>query len=369
MFFALLTMFVALSISAVAAYYSIVGLMAIFAAAQIPIAIMGGVLEVGKLIVASWTFRNWKTSPIVIKIYFIFAICVLMIITSLGIFGFLSRAHLEQAAPSEQLYTRIERINLSIEQLDNRIQTREKTIATLESAFEKYVELGAVTKGLQAREELQVQIDAERERIDQLLLKKDEFVDQKFTLQKEIDKIEVEVGPIRYVASLIYDDVNNNQLEDAVRWVIIILIFVFDPLAIVLVIAGNISMRDVAEQKKRRKEQEEIERRMTIDFGDKKVIDEGNISSIVEEEKEESIPIAVEEPKKRKRKKVKDNEPVNNEETVTYTEDENLVEDPSKPVIENNDLSEKEKTWIMSKWKEKGFKSPSAYMAFLRKFE
>jgi len=89
-----MTIFVAILISSVAAFYSIVGLMAIFAASKLPIAIMGGVLEIGKLVVASWTFRNWKKSPILIRLYFVISIFVLMFITSLGIFGFLSKAHL-----------------------------------------------------------------------------------------------------------------------------------------------------------------------------------------------------------------------------------------------------------------------------------
>ena len=95
MFFGLLTLLVALAISTVAAYYSIVGLMAIFAGATTAIAIMGVVLEIGKLVVASWTFQNWKTSPFSIRSYFIVAVIVLMLITSLGIFGFLSRAHIQ----------------------------------------------------------------------------------------------------------------------------------------------------------------------------------------------------------------------------------------------------------------------------------
>ena len=100
MFFGLLTLFVALAISTVAAYYSIVGLMAIFAGATTAIAIMGVVLEVGKLVVASWTFQNWKTTAFMMKVYFIFAVLVLMFITSLGIFGFLSRAHIQQSNPT-----------------------------------------------------------------------------------------------------------------------------------------------------------------------------------------------------------------------------------------------------------------------------
>ena len=103
MFFGLLTLLVALAISTVAAYYSIVGLMAIFAGATTANAIMGVVLEIGKLVCASWTFQNWKTSPFTIRSYFIVAVIVLMLITSLGIFGFLSRAHITQSSPTALL--------------------------------------------------------------------------------------------------------------------------------------------------------------------------------------------------------------------------------------------------------------------------
>ena len=104
MCFGLLTLFTALAISCVAAWYSIVGLMAIFSGATTAIMIMGVVLEVGKLICASWTFTNWKTCPVIMKTYFIGAVVVLMIITSLGIFGFLSRAHINRQWRTQGLH-------------------------------------------------------------------------------------------------------------------------------------------------------------------------------------------------------------------------------------------------------------------------
>jgi uncharacterized membrane protein YcjF (UPF0283 family) len=123
MFFGVLTLLVALAISTVAAYYSIIGLMAIFAGATTAIAIMGIVLEIGKLICASWTFTNWKKCPVIMKTYFIVAVVVLMLITSLGIFGFLSRAHITQSSPTALLEERIERINLKTNQSRGRAYT------------------------------------------------------------------------------------------------------------------------------------------------------------------------------------------------------------------------------------------------------
>ena len=132
MFFGLFTLFVALAISSVAAYYSIVGLMAIFAAEKTAIAIMGVVLEVGKLVVASWTFQNWKTSPLSLRSYFIISVIVLMFITSLGIFGFLARAHIEQSSPTTLLEERIERVDLKIKQRQTQIDRYQGRLDTLD---------------------------------------------------------------------------------------------------------------------------------------------------------------------------------------------------------------------------------------------
>lgn len=278
MMFALLTLFIAISISSVAAYYSIIGLMAIFAAAKIPIAIMGGVLEIGKLIVASWTFRNWKTSPLVMKFYFILAIVVLMLITSLGIFGFLSRAHLEQSSPSVLMEQKIERIDLKLNQKHEQLDRLETSVAALDAAFLKYLELGAVTKGLEAKNEQEDQLTNLKEQILTIEQEIDTLNDEKFDLRSQIRLSEVEVGPIRYVASLVYDSVDNSQLEDAVRWIIILLILVFDPLAVVLVIAGNISLQQVKAERERRNKRKEKQRKQTVSLpNNKKAIDSGNI--------------------------------------------------------------------------------------------
>ena len=96
MILAMSTLLTALGISAVAAYYSIVGLMAIFSASAMSIAIMGVVLEIGKLITASWLYQNWKRVPFLLKSYLTLAVIVLMFITSMGIFGYLSKAHIDQ---------------------------------------------------------------------------------------------------------------------------------------------------------------------------------------------------------------------------------------------------------------------------------
>ena len=274
MLFGLLTLFVALAISAVAAYYSIVGLMAIFAGATTAIAIMGIVLEIGKLICASWTFTNWKSCPVIMKSYFILAVVVLMLITSLGIFGFLSRAHITQSSPTALISERIERIDLKIDQRQTQIKRYQGRLDTLDQALQRYIELGAISKGLAKIGAMDNETSLLKTKVEGLENEIDGLSDEKYGLKTELNLAEVEVGPIRYVASMLYDDVSESQLEEAVRWIIILLIFVFDPLAVVLVIAANISLRDY------RRERKMATRTVTVmpDLSDKEVIDKENVA-------------------------------------------------------------------------------------------
>ncbi len=280
MLFGLLTLFVALAISAVAAYYSIVGLMAIFAGATTAIAVMGVCLEIGKLICASWTFQNWKTSPVSIRSYFILAVVVLMLITSLGIFGFLSRAHITQSSPTALISERIERIDLKIDQRQTQIKRYQGRLDTLDQALQRYIELGAISKGLAKIGAMDNETSLLKTKVEGLENEIDSLSDEKYGLKTELNLAEVEVGPIRYVASMLYDDVSESQLEEAVRWIIILLIFVFDPLAVVLVIAANISLRDY------RKERKLATKTVTVmpDLSDKEVIDKENVAEYTEED-------------------------------------------------------------------------------------
>ena len=280
MFFGLLTLLVALAISTVAAFYSIVGLMAIFAGATTAIAIMGIVLEIGKLVCASWTFQNWKTSPFTIRSYFIVAVVVLMLITSLGIFGFLSRAHITQSSPTALLVERIERINLKVNQRQTQVSRYQGRLDTLDQALQRYIELGAISKGLSKIGAMDNETNLLKSKISTLETEIDGLTDKKYGLKTELNLAEVEVGPIRYVASMIYDDVSESQLEEAVRWIIILLIFVFDPLAVVLVIAANISLRDY------RKERKMATKTVTImpDLSDKEIIDKENVAEYSDDE-------------------------------------------------------------------------------------
>jgi len=382
---------IALTIAAVAAWFSVAGLMAIFAASAIPVAIMAGSLEIGKLVAASWVYRNWKRAPFLLKSYLTFAVVVLMFITSMGIFGFLSRAHLEQASESLQSQARVERI-------DNDIVRYEDTITRSEIKIEKLE-----TQNTNNTDEIQIQIDTEQQRMDQAYARVQPAIDEqlaiildqqtgsedqvksyltqikkiditlenlqsfvvndeikklqalvgvktdgnygpqtakkvdqfrisqqsekkrlvnivedirtsidtlvieqarieikrlrsiadrdvqksqetitrlrkqlarvaeidnttkitelletvkvsetgisellvtKFELETEVRMLEAEIGPIKYIAELVYGNTERNTIDDAVRWLIIVFIFVFDPLAVLLLIAANYSFQN-----------------------------------------------------------------------------------------------------------------------------
>ncbi|MCH2405901.1 MAG: hypothetical protein MK200_06880, partial [Nitrosopumilus sp.] len=228
----------------------------------------------GKLVVASWTFQNWKTSPVTIRSYFIVSVVVLMFITSLGIFGFLARAHIEQSSPTTLLEERIERIDLKIGQRQTQINRYQGRLDTLDQALQRYIELGAISKGLRKIGEMDNETSLLKTKIEGLEGEIDGLADNKYELKNQLNLAMVEVGPIRYVASMIYDEVSETQLEEAVRWIIILLIFVFDPLAVMLVIAANISLKDY------RKERKMATRTVTImpDLSDKEVIDKENVA-------------------------------------------------------------------------------------------
>ena len=254
MILALITLFTALAISAVAAFYSIVGLMAIFSASALSIAIMGAVLEVGKLITASWLYQNWKTIPKLLKYYLTSAVVVLMFITSMGIFGYLSKSHIDAGTNTSQLQIKLERLNNYIESEQKVINRAERQLENLDKALERYVELGAVSKGLDRRESQEEERLKLTNMVNKSQEKIDEYLDQKSEYELEIKNFEVEVGPLKYISALLYGDDALTFLENAVRWVILILVFVFDPLAVLLVVAANITIRDVLNKRKRIKD-------------------------------------------------------------------------------------------------------------------
>ena len=378
MIFGILTLITALAISAVAIYYSVAGLVAIFAAAALPIMIMGGTLEIAKLVTAVWLHKYWKQATWWLKSYLSVAVVVLMLITSMGIFGFLSKAHIEQTSASVDNVARVETLQSEIDRnlaivgrAENRIRQLESSEVgadanvqsqidreqeRIDKAFERiqpaineqntiiagvtqlfqneldkidaeletlqgYIDAGEIRKAqgmvgaatdgaygpktaaaftawqdskraeraewltkiqsaansptvvaarneiqrlrksaedqvkqsqtlitrLQQQlansdnaEEVQKSIDEQNERVRTASKEIDQLTEEKISLESEYRKLEAEVGPIKYIAEFVYgESADNNMLEEAVRWVIIIIIFVFDPLAVLLLIASQ----------------------------------------------------------------------------------------------------------------------------------
>ena len=262
MFLTILTIVSAISISIIAAGYSIIGLATLFAGAVIPIILMGSALEVGKLVAASWLYHNWNSDvPRLLKAYLFSAIIILIFITSMGIFGFLSKAHLDQVKPTSSN-------NIKIELLDNQIKSQQliidrsqKTLTLLDKALEVYIDKEFVTRGLKERRKQEPERLELNTAIKEASNEIGKLSEEKGVLSLEQNKIEAEVGPIKYVAELIYGENAEDNFDSAVRIVILILIFVFDPLAVLLLIAANISLR----QWRRKREIAKTEKQYTLE--------------------------------------------------------------------------------------------------------
>ena len=207
---------VALIISSVAAYYSVMGLTTIFAAAFWPVVVMGSSIEAAKVVGTSWLYKHWNTAPKLIKYYLILAIIVLSLITSLGTFGFLSKAHTDLATTAGTTTIQIQTINQQIDIEKQRLQV------LLEQA-KKY-------EGPVRRFEKDIQLTQDK------IVK---LTDEKLPLLQEENKINAEIGPLKYVAELVYGKTDEQTLGSAVRFVIIMIVLVFDPLALALLLAAN----------------------------------------------------------------------------------------------------------------------------------
>ena len=266
MFLTLLTFLSAISISVIAAGYSIVGLATLFAGAVVPIIAMGSALEVGKLVAASWLYHNWDSDvPRLLKGYLFGAIIVLIFITSLGIFGFLSKAHLDQVKPVSGNNIKIEVIDKQINQQEIIIERAEKQINLLDKALEVYIDKEYVSKGLKERKKQEEERTLLTNTINDASDKIAELTNSKAELQLSQDKIEAEVGPIKYVAELIYGEKAQDNFDKSVRFVILILIFVFDPLAVLLLIAANISLRQWRKKRNLIKSEEKFDLEEKLD--------------------------------------------------------------------------------------------------------
>ena len=232
----------ALALSGVAAFYAIFGLVAIFAAAPIPIIIMGSLLETSKLVVASWLYRNWKLAPGLMKTYLTTALIILMFLTSMGIFGFLSKAHIEQGVPTGDIAASVTLIEEKIKTEREIINDARKALNQLDAQVDKFTQLGNVTRSIQARQQQQKERDIILKQIDASQSTIAGLNEERATKATSLRKVEAEVGPIKYIAALIYGEEASSDtslLEKSVRWMILLIVAVFDPLAVLMLIAAN----------------------------------------------------------------------------------------------------------------------------------
>lgn len=260
MFLIILTFISAISISLIAAGYSIIGLATLFAGAATPIIAMGSALEVGKLVAASWLYNNWNDNiPKTLKAYLFTAIIVLVFITSMGIFGFLSKAHLDQVRPTGNNAVQIALIDKQINQQELIIERAENTLNRLDKALDVYIAKEYVSRGLKERKKQKEERDFLNTEIKNAMDEIAKLVNAKSDIDIAQLKIEADVGPLKYVAELIYGENAKDNFDSAVRIIILILIFVFDPLAVLLLIAANISLKQWRDKRNEKKKIEEEE--------------------------------------------------------------------------------------------------------------
>ena len=241
----------AFCLSAVAAYYSIAGLAAIFAGAVIPIIVMGSTLEVAKLVVSSWLYRNWSVTPKLLRYYFLSAITVLMLLTSMGIFGFLSKAHVDQNLVSGDVMSKVALIDEQIKIEKETIDANRKIINQLDSQVDQALSRSTTEAGANNSANLRARQAKDRQAAQKEILQAQAKVNKlntdKAPIAAQVRQVEAEVGPVKYIASLIYGETDVTVLEKAVRFVILLIVFVFDPLAVLMFIALN---QDLARRRK-----------------------------------------------------------------------------------------------------------------------
>jgi hypothetical protein len=244
MLFGYMTLATALILSLSAAIYSILGLTAIFAAAFWPIVILGGSLEIGKIVTVLWLHKYWKQAEIQYKLYLSSAVVVLMVLTSMGVFGFLSKAHLDQAVPSGDVQAQVQIFDDKIRTQKDNIEAARKALSQMDAAVDQTMSRSSSEQGADKAANLRRSQSRERTALQNDISKAQKEItglqEQRAPAASAARKIDAEVGPIKYIAALIYgDNPDTNVLERAVRWVIILIVVVFDPLALTLLLAAT----------------------------------------------------------------------------------------------------------------------------------
>jgi Tfp pilus assembly protein PilO len=251
-FLAYLALFSGLFLSLVAEYYSILGLTSIFSAAVIPVVIMGIALGLGKISATLWLKQNWSIAPWSMRIYLFTAIIVLMIVTSMGIFGFLSKAHSDQSLVSGDVQGKIAIYDEKIKTAKENIEANRKQLKQMDEAVDQVMGRSQDEKGADKAVSIRKAQSRDRSAVAKDIEANQKLIatlnDQAAPIRAEVRKVEAEVGPIKYIAQFVYGEANEGLLEKAVTWVIIILIVVFDPMAVILLLASQISFQRFREQ-------------------------------------------------------------------------------------------------------------------------
>ena len=227
-----------------AAYYSVTGLATIFAAAAIPVIIMGSILELGKVVATVWLHTNWHKIPRLFKFYLVPAVAFLMLLTSMGIFGFLSKAHLDQAVPTGDIAAQVQIYDEKIKTHKDNIEAARRALRQMDESVDQLMGRSNDERGADKSVQLRRSQAKERQRLQGEIAQAQKEItnlqEQRAPIASELRKVEAEVGPIKYLAALVYEDTSDHAvLESAVRWVIILIVLVFDPLALVLILAGT----------------------------------------------------------------------------------------------------------------------------------
>ena len=251
-FLAYLALFSGLFLSLVAEYYSILGLTAIFSAAVIPVVIMGIALGLGKITATLWLKQNWTIAPWTMRIYLFTAIIVLMVVTSMGIFGFLSKAHSDQSLVSGDVQGKIAIYDEKIKTAKENIEANRKQLKQMDEAVDQVMGRSTDEKGADKANAIRKSQQRDRSALAKDIEANQKLIatlnDEAAPIRAEVRKVEAEVGPIKYIAQFVYGETNEGLLEKAVTWVIIILIVVFDPLAVILLLSSQISFQRFREQ-------------------------------------------------------------------------------------------------------------------------
>ena len=239
-------------ISGVAEFYSIAGLVSIFSSQPIASIVMGAALGVGKLVAASWVYRNWNTTSRILKYYFTIAVVILSIITSMGIFGYLSKAHLDQSVIIGESASKMSIYDEKIKTAKDNIDANRKALKQMDEAVDQVMARSSSETGADKAVGIRRSQQKERTRLQSEIQTEQKTIatlsEERAPIAAEVRKVEAEVGPIKYVAELVYGDSAEETIGKAVRLMIILIIFVFDPLAILLLIAANMELKKSKEK-------------------------------------------------------------------------------------------------------------------------